>query len=122
MRLADALPVIALTIQAVACSLSIPGYDTKFEVVEVGRGDRVVRKKDIVMFHATGYVAATGQKFWSTRDRTNNPHYPNPWKCTPLHIRCGGWSHLRLIIYALLLLVQFTQALKLSSLAGIKHV
>eukprot|EP01051_Picozoa_sp_SAG22_P024042 SAG22_NODE_6482_length_848_cov_1.524700_1_plen_142_part_00 len=54
-------------------ALEIPGFETTYEVVTEGSGDRTVSAKDTVTVHATGIVAETDKKFWSTKDPGQQP-------------------------------------------------
>lgn len=51
---------------------SIPGYETTYEVIKAGHGHKVV-SGNIVTVHATGTVAETKKKFWSTKDPGQKP-------------------------------------------------
>ena len=42
-------------------------------MVSEGQGEKVVSKGDSVTVHATGIVAETGKKFWSTKDPGQKP-------------------------------------------------
>lgn len=50
----------------------VPGFDTKRKTLTPGSGPAVA-KRDQVTVHATGVVAETGSKFWSTKDPGQQP-------------------------------------------------
>eukprot|EP01062_Namystynia_karyoxenos_P032042 TRINITY_DN23693_c0_g1_i1.p1 TRINITY_DN23693_c0_g1~~TRINITY_DN23693_c0_g1_i1.p1 ORF type:complete len:146 (+),score=49.94 TRINITY_DN23693_c0_g1_i1:92-529(+) len=52
---------------------TIPGYETTYQVLKEGTGDKVVSKGNTVTVHATGIVQNTGKKFWSTKDPGQQP-------------------------------------------------
>uniref|UniRef100_A0A7S0IWC5 peptidylprolyl isomerase n=1 Tax=Calcidiscus leptoporus TaxID=127549 RepID=A0A7S0IWC5_9EUKA len=56
-----------------ATALEIPGHKTTYEVTAEGEGELVVTPKASVTVHATGIVAETGKKFWSTKDKGQRP-------------------------------------------------
>ena len=64
MRLRQLIAVASL---AVASGLEIPGLKTTYEIVTEGTGEPAVTKGSRVQVHATGIVAETGKKFWSTK-------------------------------------------------------
>ena len=45
---------------------AIPGYQTTYEILKEGSGDKVEKSKTVTV-HATGVVKETGKKFWSTK-------------------------------------------------------
>merc|ERR1712226_1266703 len=51
---------------------AIPGYQTTYELLKAGAGDKV-GKGNTVVVHATGVVKETGKKFWSTKDPGQSP-------------------------------------------------
>jgi len=51
----------------------VDGYDTTFEVVQEGTGDKLVSKGSNVTVHATGVVKESKYKFWSTKDPGQEP-------------------------------------------------
>eukprot|EP01061_Rhynchopus_euleeides_P011077 TRINITY_DN20660_c1_g1_i1.p2 TRINITY_DN20660_c1_g1~~TRINITY_DN20660_c1_g1_i1.p2 ORF type:complete len:145 (+),score=60.20 TRINITY_DN20660_c1_g1_i1:55-489(+) len=52
----------------------LPGYSTTYRVVTAGNeGAAKVKKGDKVTVHATGIVQETGKKFWSTKDKGQQP-------------------------------------------------
>ena len=65
MRLYSILVLIAA---AATDALPLAGYKTTYEVVKTGTGSEVVSKGATVTVHATGIVAETSKKFWSTKD------------------------------------------------------
>ena len=54
-------------------SQAIPGVKTTYTVVKEGTGDAVVAKGSKVKVHATGTVIETEKKFWSTKDKGQQP-------------------------------------------------
>ena len=46
---------------------------TTYSVVKEGAGDAVVAKNSKVKVHATGTVIETEKKFWSTKDKGQQP-------------------------------------------------
>jgi peptidylprolyl isomerase len=52
---------------------AIPGVKTTYSVVKEGAGDAVVAKNSKVKVHATGTVIETEKKFWSTKDKGQQP-------------------------------------------------
>ena len=54
-------------------SQAIPGVKTTYTVVTEGAGDKVVAKNSKVKVHATGTVVETDKKFWSTKDKGQQP-------------------------------------------------
>ena len=54
-------------------SQAIPGVKTTYTVVKEGTGDAVVAKGSKVKVHATGTVVETEKKFWSTKDKGQQP-------------------------------------------------
>ena len=51
---------------------AIPGYQTTYEQLKAGSGDKVEKGKTVTV-HATGVVKETGKKFWSTKDPGQKP-------------------------------------------------
>jgi len=70
MRLYSTLVLIAA---AATDALPLAGYKTTYEVVKLGTGSEVVSKGATVTVHATGIVAETSKKFWSTKDAGQQP-------------------------------------------------
>merc|ERR1740138_1085006 len=54
--------------------LPIEGVQTTYQVLQEGKeGAPIVEKGDTVTVHATGTVIETGKKFWSTKDKGQQP-------------------------------------------------
>merc|ERR1719261_415587 len=51
----------------------IPGFKTTYKILQNGRGGPKVKKGSNVVVHATGVVKETGKKFWSTKDKGQQP-------------------------------------------------
>eukprot|EP01059_Diplonema_ambulator_P029806 TRINITY_DN49621_c0_g1_i1.p2 TRINITY_DN49621_c0_g1~~TRINITY_DN49621_c0_g1_i1.p2 ORF type:complete len:143 (+),score=51.07 TRINITY_DN49621_c0_g1_i1:59-487(+) len=51
---------------------TIKGFDTTYRIVKAGDG-KSVEKGNKVTVHATGIVQNTGKKFWSTKDKGQQP-------------------------------------------------
>mmetsp|Transcript_38607 Transcript_38607/g.127802 ORF Transcript_38607/g.127802 Transcript_38607/m.127802 type:complete len:144 (-) Transcript_38607:264-695(-) len=64
---------LVLIAAAAADALPLAGYKTTYEVVKMGTGSEVVSKGATVTVHATGIVAETSKKFWSTKDAGQQP-------------------------------------------------
>eukprot|EP01064_Diplonema_japonicum_P037452 TRINITY_DN875_c2_g1_i1.p2 TRINITY_DN875_c2_g1~~TRINITY_DN875_c2_g1_i1.p2 ORF type:complete len:159 (+),score=36.89 TRINITY_DN875_c2_g1_i1:44-478(+) len=52
--------------------LAIKGHATTYKIIKEGSG-KVVEKNNKVTVHATGIVQNTGKKFWSTKDKGQQP-------------------------------------------------
>merc|ERR1712086_510960 len=63
----------ALLLCASGMQIAIPGVKTTYKVVTEGAGDKVVAKNSKVKVHATGTVIETDKKFWSTKDKGQQP-------------------------------------------------
>ena len=57
----------------IVAALTIPGFNTTYEVKREGVGSVTVAKGSTVTVHATGIVAETDKKFWSTKDPGQQP-------------------------------------------------
>lgn len=55
-----------------SAQIALPGYKTTYELVTAGTG-KTVSKGSKVKVHATGTVLETGKKFWSTKDKGQQP-------------------------------------------------
>ena len=53
--------------------VAIPGVKTTYKLVSEGEGTKVVSKGSKVKVHATGTVIETSKKFWSTKDKGQQP-------------------------------------------------
>eukprot|EP00929_Paragymnodinium_shiwhaense_P120919 TRINITY_DN929_c0_g1_i1.p1 TRINITY_DN929_c0_g1~~TRINITY_DN929_c0_g1_i1.p1 ORF type:complete len:537 (+),score=115.51 TRINITY_DN929_c0_g1_i1:93-1703(+) len=53
--------------------MTVPGFKTAYRILQNGRGGPKVKKGSNVVVHATGVVKETGKKFWSTKDRGQQP-------------------------------------------------
>merc|ERR1712070_619017 len=53
--------------------MGVPGCKTTYRIMQNGRGGAKVKKGSSVVVHATGVVKETGKKFWSTKDRGQQP-------------------------------------------------
>jgi FKBP-type peptidyl-prolyl cis-trans isomerase len=56
-----------------SAAIAIPGFKTTYEVVAAGVGSDKVTAGSTVTVHATGVVAQTSKKFWSTKDKGQQP-------------------------------------------------
>ena len=66
--------VALLAAQAAALTHSIAGMETTYEVLTEGAETaRTVTPGTTVTVHATGAIAETGKKFWSTKDEPVQP-------------------------------------------------
>eukprot|EP00756_Hemistasia_phaeocysticola_P008886 Hpha_TRINITY_DN14766_c0_g1::TRINITY_DN14766_c0_g1_i1::g.102379::m.102379 len=52
---------------------ALKGYKTTYRVISEGEGEQVVTAGDTVTVHALGIVGNTGKKFWSTKDKGQQP-------------------------------------------------
>lgn len=73
MSLWTRLGITVLLQAATVTAVSIPGYQTTYDVVKPGGGSEVVAKGSTVTVHATGIVVETDKKFWSTKDAGQKP-------------------------------------------------
>lgn len=70
LALLAATALVGVTTQA---THTVEGYKTTYQVLTEGTGDKVVKKSSKVKVHATGKVHETGKKFWSTKDKGQQP-------------------------------------------------
>eukprot|EP00747_Dinoflagellata_sp_TGD_P162524 gnl/TRDRNA2_/TRDRNA2_180213_c0_seq1.p2 gnl/TRDRNA2_/TRDRNA2_180213_c0~~gnl/TRDRNA2_/TRDRNA2_180213_c0_seq1.p2 ORF type:complete len:146 (+),score=36.14 gnl/TRDRNA2_/TRDRNA2_180213_c0_seq1:79-516(+) len=63
------LPAVSLADEWTA----IKGVKTTFKTLKEGTGSAVVTPGDTVTVHATGTVISSGKKFWSTKDKGQQP-------------------------------------------------
>merc|ERR1712224_760248 len=52
--------------------MGLPGYKTQYKIIKTGEGQQVTKGATVTV-HATGVVAETGKKFWSTKDPGQQP-------------------------------------------------
>jgi len=72
LRILRLVSLLALCVD-LSTSIELPGFKTTYDVIAEGEGTLLVQPKASVTVHATGIVAETGKKFWSTKDPGQKP-------------------------------------------------